>query len=66
VCTGIQSACADDQQLLLESSVFGNRGQEEAESILLNVENFRRELHHNVDFFTSTLKSIDSDSGSLL
>jgi hypothetical protein len=54
----IQSAYAD-VQLFLESSFFGNRDQEEAASLLLKLEEFRRELHRNVDFFTSALKSID-------
>ena len=52
----IQSAYAD-VQLFLESSLFGNRDHEEATSILLKLEEFRRALHHNLDFFTSALKS---------
>jgi hypothetical protein len=54
----IQSAYGD-VRLYLESSLFGNCDQEEAASLLLKLEDFRRELHCNVDFFTSALKSID-------
>ena len=52
----IQSAYAD-VQLFLESSLFGNLDHEEATSILLKLEEFRRALHHNLDCFISSLKS---------
>ncbi len=54
----IQRAYAD-VQLFLESSLFGNRDHEEATSIFLKLEEFRRTLHRNLDFFTSALKSIE-------
>jgi hypothetical protein len=41
----------------LESSLFGNLDHEEATSILLKLEEFRRALHHNLEFFISALKS---------
>ncbi len=46
-----------DVQFYLESSLFGNRDDEEARSIFLKLEEFRQSLHRNLDFFTSALKS---------